>query len=163
MIMSSRSPDPMRSLSVDDLGLRKYLNGSIEESLVESYSGPILNQSDRILVDIRQAFQDGFAGVIFVGPPPGTSKSWYASRVALALTEGDSARVRSVQFHPSFQFRSWSKILLYRDGPKHGHTKTLLKATSPSILENLYSQAKASALGLRASGRRAEKHTRSCN
>ena len=114
----------MRVLSVDDLGLREYLNGAVEESLVESESGPILHEADRILVDVRQAFQDGFAGVIFVGPP-GTGKSFYASRVALALTEGDSARVRYVQFHPSFQYEDFIEGYVPRDSgqfeltPKH--------------------------------------------
>ena len=111
-------------LSVDDLGLREYLNGAVRESLVESESVPILHEADRILVDVRQAFQDGFAGVIFVGPP-GTSKSWYASRVARALTEGDSARVRYVQFHPSFQYEDFIEGYVPRDSgqfelaPKH--------------------------------------------
>ena len=124
MIMSSRSPHPMRSLSVDALGLRKYLSDDVEGFLVESDSGSILNESDRILVDVRQAFQDGFAGVIFVGPP-GTSKSWYAMSVALALTEGDSACVRSVQFHPSFQYEDFVEGYVPRDSgqfeltPKH--------------------------------------------
>ena len=122
--MSSRSSDPMRCLSVRALGLREYLNEAVEESLAEADSGPILNESDGILVDVRQAFQDGFAGVIFVGPP-GTSKSWYANRVALALTDGDGTRVRAVQFHPSFQYEDFVEGYVPRDSgqfeltPKH--------------------------------------------
>jgi 5-methylcytosine-specific restriction protein B len=40
---------------------------------------------------------------VFVGPP-GTSKSWYAVQVALALADGDATRVKKVQFHRSFQY-----------------------------------------------------------
>ena len=115
--MPDRSPAPARMLSVDDLGLREYLNGAAEESLVEPELGSSLDEADGILVDVLQAFQDGFAGVIFVGPP-GTSKSWYASGVALALTEGDSSRVRYVQFHPSFQYEDFIEGYVPRDSGK---------------------------------------------
>jgi 5-methylcytosine-specific restriction protein B len=46
-----------------------------------------------------------FGGVILTGPP-GTSKSWYASRIALEIA-GDVSRVRTVQFHPSYQYEDF--------------------------------------------------------
>lgn len=58
---------------------------------------------DTILARVRQLLDDGYAGVVFVGPP-GTSKSWYAVQVALALADGDLARVRKIQFHKSYQY-----------------------------------------------------------
>jgi len=57
---------------------------------------------DPVLKEVRLLLQDGYAGVVFVGPP-GTSKSWYAVQIALALA-GDTLRVRKVQFHKSFQY-----------------------------------------------------------
>jgi 5-methylcytosine-specific restriction protein B len=62
---------------------------------------------DPILRRVRQLLdEDGYGGVIFVGPP-GTSKSWYAAQIALALADGDATRVRKIQFHPSFQYEQF--------------------------------------------------------
>jgi 5-methylcytosine-specific restriction protein B len=59
---------------------------------------------DKILAKVRSLlFDDGYAGVVFAGPP-GTSKSWYAVQVSLALADGDIERVRKIQFHKSYQY-----------------------------------------------------------
>jgi hypothetical protein len=64
----------------------------------------LIPNDDRILARVRSLLSDdGYAGVIFVGPP-GTSKSWYAVQVALALADGDLTRVRKIQFHKSYQY-----------------------------------------------------------
>jgi 5-methylcytosine-specific restriction protein B len=47
---------------------------------------------------------DGGAVGIVLSGPPGTSKSWYARRIAAKLTDGDSSRVRMIQFHPSYSY-----------------------------------------------------------
>jgi 5-methylcytosine-specific restriction enzyme B len=59
-----------------------------------------------IVEKVKLLLEDGYAGVTFVGPP-GTSKSWFAIQVALALTDGDQSRVRKIQFHPSFQYEQF--------------------------------------------------------
>ena len=51
-----------------------------------------IGESDPMLSLVKQLLADGYAGVIFVGPP-GTSKSWYAVQIGLALTGGDSTRL----------------------------------------------------------------------
>jgi hypothetical protein len=65
-----------------------------------------IHPDDPVVGKVRQLLEDGYAGVIFVGPP-GTSKSWYAIQVALALADGDQGRVRKIQFHRSFQYEQF--------------------------------------------------------
>ena len=66
----------------------------------------MLNESDPIFIAVREALDDGFAGVIFSGPP-GTGKTECASRIAQALALSDANRVRYIQFHPSFQYEDF--------------------------------------------------------
>jgi 5-methylcytosine-specific restriction protein B len=72
----------------------------------DSSSVALLDESDEVLTDVRAAIEDGYAGIILVGPP-GTGKSWYAQRIAHTLADGDPDRVRFVQFHASFQYEDF--------------------------------------------------------
>lgn len=104
--MGSRSTTPLRSLSVADLGLSEYLPAETGASVSAPFLVEPLEETDPILTRVRDALKDGFAGVIFVGPP-GTGKSWNAAGAAMALAEGDKSRLRFVQFHPSFQYEDF--------------------------------------------------------
>lgn len=100
--MSERSDHKVRSLSVADLGLQKFVDQPTD-SVAEL---DLLPETDLVMSRIKKALNDGYAGVILEGPP-GTSKSLYAHRAALTLTEGDVRRIRFVQFHPSYQYEDF--------------------------------------------------------
>jgi len=98
--------DPVRRLDLNDLDLA-HLAGDDEiggevSPIVDATDLPIDNRNLRL---VNRALELGFAGVILSGPP-GTGKSWYAQQIAVALT-GKWEAVRSVQFHPSYQYEDF--------------------------------------------------------
>lgn len=93
---------PTGPLSAEDLGLivpvrAEHGSNRADESQLES--------DHPLLLAVRESLSM-FGGVIFTGPP-GTSKSYYASKIAYALVDGDEDRVRHVQFHPSYQYEDF--------------------------------------------------------
>lgn len=124
--------DPVRALSVSDLklelptsaetappagGIQFDVSTTVPEELtVLDDDDPVLQTTIRLLKK--------WGGVILSGPP-GTSKSWYASRLGLTLA-GHSDRVRFVQFHPSYQYEDFVMGFVPRESgdgfelvPKH--------------------------------------------
>jgi hypothetical protein len=65
-----------------------------------------LSDSDAIFAIAQQLLDRGAKGILFTGPP-GTSKTWYALKVALKVVDGDEARLERVQFHPSFTYEDF--------------------------------------------------------
>lgn len=100
MTESIRNP----RLSLKDLDIDVSLSADTEgtsESAIEA-----IPETDPVYRSIKQALLDGYAGVILLGPP-GTSKSWYAKRAALAIAANDPAASDFVQFHPSYQYEDF--------------------------------------------------------
>jgi 5-methylcytosine-specific restriction protein B len=100
------SENSVRTLSLDDLGL-----SNLAEAEKATPEGPQpfdeseLDEDDEVLIAVRRAHEMGYAGVILSGPP-GTGKSWYAQQVGVALS-GSWDAIRSVQFHPSYQYEDF--------------------------------------------------------
>jgi len=99
--------DPVRKLDASDLRLREG-----EEIQTEILYSPSeikeVSDDDPVLSQVRSLLGDGYAGVIFVGPP-GTGKTWYADRISRRLVdyENHPERRRLVQFHPSYQYEDF--------------------------------------------------------
>ena len=74
--------------------------GSLELSQEE------LLDDDPVLVQVKDLMEDGALSFLLSGPP-GTSKSWYARRIASKLVNQDMGRVEYIQFHPSFGYEDF--------------------------------------------------------
>jgi 5-methylcytosine-specific restriction protein B len=66
----------------------------------------VLSEDDPTFLQVRQALEDGYAGLILTGVP-GTGKSRHADLIASKLVDSDPARFKSIQFHPSYQYEDF--------------------------------------------------------
>lgn len=97
---------PVRNLTLDELGFGQL----VEEESTGSESNDLSRESelaieDPILIKTQTALGMGYCGVILSGPP-GSGKSWYAQQIAVSIS-GNWEAVRSVQFHPSYQYEDF--------------------------------------------------------
>lgn len=99
------SPEKVRLLTAAELGV--VVPAPLDDLPVSAASGEaILSEQDETLIRVRQALQDGYAGVILTGVP-GTGKSRHADLIASKLVDADQTRFKSIQFHPSYQYEDF--------------------------------------------------------
>jgi len=100
----SLTPGKVRRLTADDLDHAPSASPPVPFLGQAEWLTP-LDHDDPIMEQVVDLARD-YGGIIFQGPP-GTSKSWYAARVAVTLADGDPERLRFVQFHPSYQYEDF--------------------------------------------------------
>lgn len=115
VLSSLRSEEKTRSLDAHAMRLTNPSAINAEQPI---------SDDDAHLVRVRELLDDGYAGVIFTGPP-GTSKSWYASQIGSKLVGFDPDRIRFIQFHASYQYEDFVEGFVPVEGggfqlvPKH--------------------------------------------
>lgn len=91
-----------------------------------------LNEEDPILVITQKLLAKGAKGILFSGPP-GTSKTWYALKIALKLTSSDMKRIERIQFHPSYSYEDFIEGLVPNGSVNS--SEPLFKAKNKIFLE----------------------------
>src|SRR5665811_38514 len=109
--MTTRSQNPVRELDADTLGIGS--SQAIQEHGSNRPDDPPLDATDPLLSDVRELLEI-YGGVIFTGPP-GTSKSWYASKIGWTLADQDEERITFLQFHPSYQYEDFMQGIVPRE------------------------------------------------
>ncbi|MDX1447019.1 McrB family protein [Lishizhenia sp.] len=70
-----------------------------------------LSDADEVYVSATKLLERGSKGILLSGPP-GTSKTWYALKLAMKLTDGDFNRISRVQFHQSYSYEDFIEGLV---------------------------------------------------
>lgn len=96
-----------RTLNYTELNIDPPNMAGVSQTEVSTVSsGALLHEGmNEIESEIAEALE-AYNGVILSGSP-GTSKSYYASKMAHLLTGGDYERMRFTQFHASYQFEDF--------------------------------------------------------
>jgi 5-methylcytosine-specific restriction enzyme B len=93
--------------AIDESGVVRDLRPDRPYPSESTIQPPTVTGDDPIVLQARRLlFEDGYAGVVLVGPP-GTSKSWYALQIASHLTDGAEERIFKIQFHRSYQYENF--------------------------------------------------------
>lgn len=75
----------------------------IEETEEDEELTDELADDDPIWLQTKDLLEHGAAGIILSGPP-GTSKTWYAARIAIKLARKKAKQIKHLQFHPSYNY-----------------------------------------------------------
>lgn len=108
-----RSPGPVRRLTAADLGVGVGVASAPSSHGSSFPDDPPLAEDDPHYLTVLELL-DSYGGVIFRGPP-GTSKTWYAGKIAARLADEDPSRMRFVQFHASYQYEDFMQGFVPRE------------------------------------------------
>lgn len=70
-----------------------------------------LSDDDEVYIAASKLLERGSKGILLSGPP-GTSKTWYALKLAMKLVDGDFNRISRVQFHQSYSYEDFIEGLV---------------------------------------------------
>lgn len=98
-----------------------------------------LPDDDPIWKATKSLLDSGFLTVVLSGPP-GTSKTWYARRIAHKLA-GHSSRVKQLQFHPSFSYDDFVESYVPAMGAEGSSSAALFRIV-PKIFLSLCNEAR---------------------
>ena len=77
----------------------------------------LLPDDDPVWKQFKSLVDHGVNGILLTGPP-GTSKTWYASKLALKIAQGQKKRVKYIQFHPSYSYEEFVESYVPTKSPK---------------------------------------------
>jgi 5-methylcytosine-specific restriction protein B len=125
------TPEDKDHLFTPEKPLPAALTAAIRNGLVEEASTVIaggtapppvdepLEENDPVMQQIRKLIAFGTSGVILKGCP-GTSKTWYAKKIARSLSGGRPEHVYQVQFHPAYGYEDFVEGYLPDESSKSG-------------------------------------------
>jgi hypothetical protein len=93
---------PVYRVFTDSKDWMEFYGSLPDNEAVDFLTEEPLNDDDPIWLQVSQLLSGGSLAILLTGPP-GTSKTWYAKRVALKIARSEG-RVKQVQFHPSFSY-----------------------------------------------------------
>lgn len=100
-----------------------------------------LPDDDAVWLKAKSLLDSGSLMIILTGPP-GTSKTWYARRIAYKIA-GSIERLKLLQFHPSFSYDDFVEGYV-PVSPQTGYSESALFEIVPKIFTRLCYQAQAS-------------------
>gem|GEM_PF-3037949 len=95
-----------------------------------------LPDEDSVWKQTKDLLDHGACGIIFSGPP-GTSKTWYASKIAIKLTNGKARCIKQIQFHPSFNYDDFVEGYV----PGVSSTEALTKTELFKVVDKVFLKA----------------------
>lgn len=89
---------------------------------------------DPVWEQTKDLLDHGASGIIYSGPP-GTSKTWYASRIAIKLANGKARCIEQVQFHPSYNYDDFVEGYVAKGNLSSGDGSELFKVVNKIFLK----------------------------